>query len=62
MIWVPEEKLYVRVEDVVVVTETGMENFSDFVPVAPEAIEALMKEQGVLSFRPPTPESQIPKK
>jgi Xaa-Pro aminopeptidase len=62
MIWVPEEKLYVRVEDVVVVTETGMENFTDFVPVDPAAIEALMKEQGVLSFRPPTPESQIPKK
>ncbi len=59
MIWVPEEKLYVRVEDVVVVTETGMENFTDFVPVAPEAIERLMKEESILSFRPPTPESQI---
>jgi Xaa-Pro aminopeptidase len=62
MIWVPEEKLYVRVEDVVVVTDTGMENFTDFVPVAPAAIEALMQEQGILSFRPPTPASQIPKK
>lgn len=62
MIWVPEEKLYVRVEDVVVVTETGMENFTDFVPVEPAAIEALMKEKSVLSFRPPTPAHQIPKK
>lgn len=62
MIWVPEEKLYVRVEDVVVVTETGMENFTDFVPVAPAAIEALMQEQGILSFRPASTEVQIPKK
>ncbi|MEZ5039755.1 MAG: Xaa-Pro aminopeptidase [Saprospiraceae bacterium] len=61
MIWIPEEKLYVRVEDVVVVTETGMENFTDFVPVAPEAIEQLMKEKGILSFRPPTPANQINK-
>jgi len=62
MIWIPEEKLYVRVEDVVVVTETGMENFTDFVPVEPTAIEALMKEQGVLSFRPPTRASAISEK
>ncbi|MDX1939615.1 MAG: Xaa-Pro peptidase family protein [Saprospiraceae bacterium] len=61
MIWVPEEKLYVRVEDVVVVTETGMENFSAFVPVDPKAIEELMKEPGILSLRPPTAESQIKK-
>ncbi len=59
MIWVPEEKLYVRVEDVVVVTETGMENFTDFVPVDPKEIEALMKEEGILSFRPPTPEQAV---
>ncbi len=59
MIWVPEEKLYVRVEDVVVVTETGMENFTAFVPVDPKEIEAFMKEQGVLDFRPPTPEIEI---
>ncbi len=61
MIWVPEEQLYVRVEDVVVVTETGMENFTDFVPVNPAEIEKLMKEESILSFRPPVPESQINK-
>ena len=59
MIWVPEEKLYVRIEDVVLVTETGMENFTDFVPVDPKAIEAVMKESGVLDLRPATPASQI---
>ena len=26
MIWIREERLYVRIEDVVVVTETGAEN------------------------------------
>ena len=56
MIWIPEEKLYVRVEDVVVVTTEGMENFTDFVPVDPQAIEQLMEERSVLNLRPPTPE------
>ncbi len=54
MLWVPEEKLYVRVEDVVVVTETGAENFSDFLPVAPSAIEAIIAEPGVVQWRGPT--------
>ena len=57
MIWVPEEKLYIRVEDVVVVTQTGMENFTDFVPADPESIEQLMQETGILQWRPPTPPS-----
>ncbi len=47
MIWVPEENLYVRVEDVGVVTETGFENFSSFVPFEIEDIEKLMKRDGV---------------
>lgn len=51
MLWVPEERLYVRVEDVVVVTETGVENFTDFVPVAPAAIEAIVAEPGLLQLR-----------
>ncbi len=58
MIWVPEEKLYVRVEDVGVVTETGFENFSSFVPFEIEEIEKLMKKDGVtdkMDFqKPPT--------
>ncbi|BCS30853.1 Xaa-Pro aminopeptidase [Luteitalea sp. TBR-22] len=55
MLWVPEERLYVRVEDVVVVTETGVENFSDFVPVAPDALEAIVREPGILQWRGATP-------
>lgn len=53
MLWVPEEKLYVRMEDVVVVTATGMENFTDFMPSRPEEIEKMMREEGVLQKRPP---------
>lgn len=53
MIWVPEEKLYIRIEDVGVVTESGFENFSFFVPFEIEEIEKLMKEQGVLQKTPP---------
>jgi Xaa-Pro aminopeptidase len=52
MLWVHEERLYVRMEDVVVVTETGVENFTDFMPNEIEEIEALMKEEGVLQMRP----------
>jgi Xaa-Pro aminopeptidase len=55
MLWVPEEKLYVRMEDVIVVTENGMENFTDFIPARPEDIEKIMREEGVLQKRPPTP-------
>ncbi|HEY7697943.1 MAG TPA: M24 family metallopeptidase, partial [Vicinamibacteria bacterium] len=53
MLWVHEERLYVRMEDVVVVTETGVENFTDFLPDEIEEIEALMKEEGILQLRPP---------
>jgi Xaa-Pro aminopeptidase len=51
MLWVPEERLYVRVEDVVVVTETGVENFTDFLAVAPAAIEAIVAEPGMVQWR-----------
>jgi len=48
MIWVPEETLYIRMEDVVVVTEDGVENLSDNLPVEMDDIERLIQESGVI--------------
>ncbi|HEY4612550.1 MAG TPA: Xaa-Pro aminopeptidase, partial [Bacteroidota bacterium] len=47
-LWVPEENLYYRYEDVGVVTENGFENFTDFLPSKLEDIEKLMREDGVV--------------
>jgi len=54
MVWIPEENLYIRIEDVVVVTQTGIENFTGFLPAKPEDIEKLMREPGLLQLRAPT--------
>jgi Xaa-Pro aminopeptidase len=48
---VPEEKIYVRLEDVVVVTERGAEILTDFLPMEMEAIEAVMREEGLLQIQ-----------
>jgi Xaa-Pro aminopeptidase len=52
MIWIPEEKLYIRIEDVVVITETGAENLSAFVPSSIRDIEKTIREEGLTAFRP----------
>lgn len=52
MIWIPEERLYIRIEDVAVVTETGVENLSAFVPSSIVDIEKTIKEKGLTEFRP----------
>src|SRR5207247_9874113 len=49
---VPEESLYIRYEDTVVVTETGVENFTDFLPSELDAVEALVREKGVVQKLP----------
>ncbi|MBK6751302.1 MAG: aminopeptidase P N-terminal domain-containing protein [Pyrinomonadaceae bacterium] len=54
MIWIHEERLYVRIEDVVVVTADGAENLSAFVPSKIEDIERTMTEKGLIQFRPAT--------
>ncbi len=54
MIWIHEERLYIRMEDVIVVTENGAENLSAFVPSTVEEIEQTMAEKGVIQFRPAT--------
>ena len=41
---IPDDRVYVRLEDVILITEKGYENLSSFVPVEPAAIEKLMTE------------------
>jgi len=60
MLWVHEERLYVRMEDVVGITENGVENFTDFMPRTVDEIEAFMREEGVLQLTPPDPGTPPP--
>lgn len=53
MMWIEEERLYVRIEDVVVVTEDGIDNLSAFVPSDPDEIERVMAEEGLVQKVPP---------
>jgi Xaa-Pro aminopeptidase len=41
---IPEEKLYVRVEDTVVVTEGGVENLTPLAPLDLSEVERTMRE------------------
>ncbi len=52
MIWIHEERLYIRIEDVVLVTESGAENLSAFVPSKWDEVEALIKEKGLTEISP----------
>jgi Xaa-Pro aminopeptidase len=59
-LWVPEEKLYFRYEDTVVVTEKGVENFTAFVPSELDAIEAVVRSgKGVRQAVPALSEAQF---
>jgi Xaa-Pro aminopeptidase len=49
---VPEENIYIRLEDVIFIKENGIEIASDFVPMDIDAIEKLMKEEGMLQRYP----------
>jgi Xaa-Pro aminopeptidase len=59
---VPDEKIYIRLEDLIIITDTGKDVVSDFVPTEIGAIEALMKEEGLLQRygkdRPPPEAAQ----
>lgn len=50
---VRQENLYIRYEDVVVVTDTGVENFTDFLPSELADIEKLVGTGGVVQKVPP---------
>lgn len=49
---VPEEDRYLRYEDVIVITEKGYENFTDFLPTELSEIEKLVGQGGILQKVP----------
>jgi Xaa-Pro aminopeptidase len=46
--WVPEEKLYIRVEDTVAVTSSGIEVLTGSAPLELDDVEATMREKSLL--------------
>jgi Xaa-Pro aminopeptidase len=55
-LWVPEERLYIRYEDVIVVTPDGYENFTEFLPTELNELERLVGQGGIaLQLQPPPP-------
>ncbi len=44
---IPDEHVGIRLEDMLLITESGYENLSAFVPVEPDAIEKLMVRHGL---------------
>jgi Xaa-Pro aminopeptidase len=55
---VPEERLYYRYEDVIVITSAGYENFTDFLPTELDEIEKLVGQGGMLQAFPPLGDHQ----
>lgn len=49
---VPEERIYIRMEDLIIIHEDRAEIVSDFVPMEIADIEALMEEDGILQGYP----------
>ena len=52
---VPEEQIYIRLEDMILVTEDGVEILSDFVPMDMDDVEATIAEEGLLQRYPGLP-------
>lgn len=49
---VPEDKIYIRLEDVIVIGEKSAEILTESLPMDPDAIEKVMKEEGLLKRYP----------
>lgn len=60
MIWIPEERLYIRIEDVALVTADGVENLSAFVPSSIADVERTIAEPGLVQTRRPVPPTSTP--
>jgi Xaa-Pro aminopeptidase len=52
-LWVPEERLYIRVEDTVAVTASGVENLTRGAPLDLDEVERLVGSGGMLQAFPP---------
>jgi Xaa-Pro aminopeptidase len=55
MIWIPEERLYIRIEDVALVTADGVENLSAFVPTSIADVQRTIAEPGLVQTHKPVP-------
>jgi Xaa-Pro aminopeptidase len=44
--WIPEQRLYIRVEDTVAITEDGVENLTHGAPLELADVETLMRDKG----------------
>jgi Xaa-Pro aminopeptidase len=55
MIWIPEERLYIRIEDVALVTADGVENLSGFVPSRIAEVQRTIAEPGMVQMHGPVP-------
>lgn len=51
-LWVPEEHLYFRVEDTLLITENGFENFTADAPLELEQVEETIRQGGMLQQFP----------
>ena len=57
---IPEDRVYIRLEDVILITETGYENLSAFVPIEMDEIEKLMAQPGMFEKYVPRKGSTAP--
>jgi len=60
--WVPEGNLYLRYEDVIVITQDGFENFTDFLPTELNDLEKLVGQGGIALKLQPASEKELIKK
>ncbi|MBL8996504.1 MAG: aminopeptidase P family protein [Gemmatimonadetes bacterium] len=60
MIWIPEERLYIRIEDVALVTADGVENLSGFVPARVADVQRTIAEPGMVQMHRPVPPPSAP--
>ena len=61
-LWVPEENLYIRYEDVIVITANGYENFTEFLPTELNELEKLVGQGGIALKLQPAAEKELIKR